>query len=404
MKNFIKSLAITTFIGLACLCALQLVGCAKLEVKVSVYNPELDDQPALTRKRAARAAENWERLRINGFEDARVSAINSSMKAFAVLRDANIIAAQDYDRTQTKVSDTISSAFTLARAEYDEGFANYLVARGDTSNPPQYKADARFRQAITHFTNGDEILNISLRAIRADFNTARTFAPMAHATPDGSSESIDQLIAKIDAAERLTASQMPKITGTDLTVDPDISVIASAPPRAWSGTFNRVYGHGNIGNTDIAIVASTDYADASGGVPTFVMKGIRLDASNVTRATFQGIKDMLRVAAVASGVPLAAAAPQSSPQPGTSPTGKGTSDEVNAGISHAAATTNSNASLERSRAAMISLLDSMLAASNGLDPDQEEQFKASVTSITQAFNVYKTRLTPGQSQQGKSTK
>ena len=220
------------------------------------------------------------------------------------------------------------------------------------------------------------------------------------ALPQSGSEtvSIDQLIAQIDAAERLTASELPKVSGTDLSIDPDISLIASAPQRAWSGTFNRVYGHGNIGNTDIAIVASTDYADASGGVPTFVMKGIRLDASNVTRATFQGIKDMLRVAAVASGVPLAGAVAQTNPQPGTSSTGKGTSDQTNEGISHAAATTSTNASLERSRAAMISLMDSMLAASDGLDPDQEAQFKASVTSITQAFNVYKTRLTPGQAQ------
>lgn len=402
MNNSMKILTLVAASGLGFVSTLPLSGCAKLEVKVSVYNPDMDDQPAITRKRAAQAAANWERLRTTGMEDAKRNAINASSKAFDIFKDSTVVAKEEFSSTKSKVTKSISDAFDSAWEEYKNGYANYLVARGDTSNPPQYKADSRFRQAVFHFANGDNILANSLQAIRGDFNTVRDLAPRALMKSDGTTVSIDQLIAQIDAAERMTASVIPKISGSDLTVDPDISLIASAPPRAWSGTFNRVYGHGNIGNTDIAIVASTDYADASGGVPTFVMKGIRLDASNVTRATFQGIKDMLRVAAVASGVPLAAAVPQSSPQPGTSSTGKGTSEEANAGISHAAATTNTNASLERSRAAMISLLDSMLASSKGLESDEPETFKASVTSITQAFSVYKTRLTPGQSQQSKT--
>ena len=67
-----------------------------------------------------------------------------------------------------------------------------------------------------------------------------------------------------------------------------------------------------MGNTDIAIKMET--------VGSFTIKGLRVDASKVTEATFDVLKQSIRMVAAAYGVPLPAAEKKTQQDVGGSPT------------------------------------------------------------------------------------
>lgn len=94
------------------------------------------------------------------------------------------------------------------------------------------------------------------------------------------------------------------IGGHGLLEDALASVIVDAPEDKWDGKFNRVYGSGGLGNTDIAVVMQ--------GLGDFMLKGVRVDASKVTSAAFDAIGSTIKVVAAAYGVPIAGGAASSS--------------------------------------------------------------------------------------------
>jgi len=143
---------------------------------------------------------------------------------------------------------------------------------------------------------------------------------------------------------------------TNLTGDPLISVIAGLPRGAWDGLYNRAYGGGFLGNADIAIKL-----DKSG---KFSVKGVRLDAAQVTRATFSGAKTALQVAAASYGIPI--------------PLGSAPAEETEAQDKIAADAARVAAGLEQDRARLarrryeqraqtLHLLDSVALISSKLD-------------------------------------
>jgi hypothetical protein len=99
--------------------------------------------------------------------------------------------------------------------------------------------------------------------------------------------------AVADAATQQLASI---IQGHGLFDEEMAGLVINAPCDAWRAMFNNAKGLGTGGNTDIAIKMQ-ELAD-------FTLKGVRVDATKVTQAAFQGVNQAVKIAAAAYGVPV----------------------------------------------------------------------------------------------------
>jgi|GEM_PF-4835567 len=104
----------------------------------------------------------------------------------------------------------------------------------------------------------------------------------------------DKTAARAGAA---LAEQIAGLTGDlDILGDPQASLAINAPAHYWQGVYNEAYGGGGPGNIDVAIVMNK--------IGSFSVKGLRHDTGAVTAATFEVLRQTIRVAAAAGGVPI----------------------------------------------------------------------------------------------------
>jgi hypothetical protein len=154
----------------------------------------------------------------------------------------------------------------------------------------------------------DEIQKVIAAAAKKPSTSSATSPAEAEANAKAKGEAV---AAHLMAPVQETAHQKFDSIVGDAGIFDDIaaSAVVTAPDRFWRGVFNEAYGSGNGGNADIAIKMVS--------LGDFSLKGVRLDATKVTPAVFQGITQAVTIAAAASGVPVGAvhAAGQSATQP-----------------------------------------------------------------------------------------
>lgn len=86
------------------------------------------------------------------------------------------------------------------------------------------------------------------------------------------------------------------ILGAGILNDPRASAVVYAHCKYWKGQFNQTVCYGQFGNTDCAVKMES--------IGDFTLKGVRLDASKITQATFSVAKEAIQVVAAVYGVPL----------------------------------------------------------------------------------------------------
>jgi len=162
--------------------------------------------------------------------------------------------------------------------------------------------------------------------------------------------------------------------GAHLIDDPLAPIVIAAPDEFWKGVYNKTSALGTMGNTDIAIKMET--------VGSFTIKGLRVDASKVTEATFDVLKQSIRMVAAAYGVPLPAAEKKTKQDAGGSPTD----------VLMAADEVRQVADRKRllSKTAALTLLDLIIAQRSDLNSAPTRS--TAIQNLKRSFEAYKGQL------------
>lgn len=194
-------------------------------------------------------------------------------------------------------------------------------AKRDTVLADLRDAENHYRAADGHVYEAIAVFDGDLEALFS----AYADAPAAK-TEDGASKLMELAQKKAETLRELRQwvrdAREGYLARTDeFLADARTAMVVGAPDACWRAVYNKVYGGGHWGNVDIAVIKETATSSGKAAVPggrvlpEFSLKGVRVDAGTVSRATFAGIKEALNIAALAFGLPPA---PTSS---GTPPAG-----------------------------------------------------------------------------------
>lgn len=283
---------------LACIVgpALGLFGCATLDVEVDILNPgyvhqETDDF----------RIERWF-LRIQGGDpqdtEDQLSALRtkhkSAIEELARVYDADAAAVTD----ETQKSLFKDSANDLrasvspggVTSQQFETFRSDLLKLDSTIRTVGTAADARrengkLNEALQNLVRQRVHLD---QAFRANRRAEIVDATLQTANPEEAQQ-------RYQVSSVAVALRSP-IGGGSLTASDFAYFVASAPPESWVPRFNRAYGTGQLGNSDIAIKLGED--------GEFTVKGLTFDPSTVAAVASKVTTQALLLAAQLNGVPV----------------------------------------------------------------------------------------------------
>lgn len=414
--------AINRMIGGVAACAVMLVlpSCARLDIRVDMFNPELAE-PSGSQREAIRVAAQQAQRVIDEYHrldrTPRISReLRDKMQALARIRAVS----EAFERFNE--IDGISSSYKEAVDHLEDAVSLVNEADGLIVRAPQSfgsKPAELYRLAKKHLQIGSEALNPerervsrALQAAEAVDSELETGGELRQHTvtsmeADQLKDAINNFQGKLQLFQAETQSLEAK-TAAAIASDGDLASVIYAPEQCWARQFNSVVVRGDVGNTDIAVIASGDYRAGGDTVPSFSIKGVRLDAANVTRATFAGLKDALRIAAAASGIPLPTAAFAPAPVPGADNPGQGAQastgsagrdqSTLNTEISNARVRAAAAAEAVRvSRSAALALLEALAREERGLvfdGEDKKTQRQNAARSVVETFEALKGHLAP----------
>lgn len=290
---------------------LALAGCASLEARVSVFDPSQLDPIVVLLESLPRVEETVAPSRRIEAQDAfadKAKALARSFLKLPGLIDDNFSIDTFLennevfwrkalmDRDGHLIDATQHLARALAISPEDRGNCRaHVIGILMRAQRDYLSADSRLYEAIDQF---DADLTALLSSAKARLRDSE-FAALA----------LEQVRVVRELRDWTCTSGLGFMSNTsDLVSDAQAALVAGAPDRCWKAVYNRVYGAGEWGNVDIAVIKETASGGGETSVPLFSLKGVRVDSGTVTRATFAGLKEAMRVAAVAMGVP----APQES--------------------------------------------------------------------------------------------
>jgi hypothetical protein len=414
-----------------------IAGCAKLQVQVDILDDTYKQTPRWRSADIRRSLERIERETTpegEGLPDplqnrrdatkARLASMPDEWRAALKALDAALGQGGTYVQFAGGAFDDVprmvDEAFARARQHYEEALRLGRLAR--KYEPPSRerkvkKMFALLSKAESEIERGDnELKKLELAVEKRDnpiiqsvLDDAKALAappPAAPATapatpPDPAAAAAAATTAKAaaavadvpaEAAETVAKNVDSLIGDFGLFADPYASRVVHAPESYWRGIFNRAYGEGNFGNTDIAIKMQS--------MGDFSIKGVRVDSAKVTQATFAGVGQAIKLAAAAYGVPVAGAFPAfgSTPKDGgggaaTTTTG-GTSKQVGEGLIAADLTRKQVEAAERQRRqAALQMLRALGRTSAVLErtapPPTDPERKAVIAQTKEAFSLTK---------------
>lgn len=316
-------------------------GCAHLRVEVAVLNNECAHVSPGT------------------FTDAQA-------RLYRVTKN---LAGQAYDRARAAIKADVRrvAGRLVETGVWEPASKNNKLDRVDQFVDGQFASIiAAYRAAVDKASGGDgagadDAIAVADRTLKrlADAVSKQFGAP--------ATEAAVALLAEIRSAAE---SQLTGLLA-GLRDDPLAGVIAAADDQCWSGVFNRAWASSRFGNSDIAIKM-----EPSGD---FTLKGIRLDASKVTQATFQALGQGIKLLAATAGVPAKA--------------GASTGDDAGAALQQAATdTVATEAKAQIYRITLISLLDTIVQQRDHL-ADHDSRV-AALKVIQSAYDGYRAQLAP----------
>jgi hypothetical protein len=318
-----RALAITCLTG-----AGLLSSCASLRTEVKVLDQtQLDPVTLLLeavprmRERAAAVLRSGELPAIASTVVEEVTPIvGAKIDEWASSKDP-ILAKEDLPRLKEALADYLRVPFNRAEQAYrvgvDAALRASVILAAERSNPKQrQKLMGHLTEARDAFAGGDaalvaDAIEHAIRLVGADVEKVQQITGAEEEEIHRLQLEVEQLLVRLrPTLKRIEfRAQVASTHASALIEDAKLALVVSAPDEAWESLYNQVWAEGRFGNVDIAVIKESNSSgtDRIGkGVPEFSLKGVRLDAGSVTRATFQGVKEMLRVAAAMGRVPMSA--------------------------------------------------------------------------------------------------
>jgi hypothetical protein len=226
------------------------------------------------------------------------------------------------------------------------------------------------------------------------------------AAPTGTTTS-PAAVATVPSAQRLSPQQVKAVAdqvgsvvqnaadsldfGVSLDSDPMASYIVSAPEEAWQYDINRSGAFGGMGNTDIAVRVQSN--------GEFTLKGVRVDADKITKATFTVVKQAVQIVAASYGIPIPTAGASQSTQASSDSNVTGPPVTVDSSIVSQIANANSQAAVANIKArqvrlAAFQLFDSITAHGDQIKSDDQTKRAKAIADIKNTLDTVKSQLNP----------
>jgi hypothetical protein len=357
-------------------------GCSQLRVEVSIFDmKDFKNNEAYVEAVVVSEDARVEKL-LNGKLDATQRKLLEKLDASVDSLPAditNLMTVQMPAKLKVSLKSSVEKSFQKIRDEYVCGVISAREAANVNRGPlnrDMNKRHALFADAKAHFDAGDELrlrLPNDVNEFFVGFLNAA--APATQPAAENSKQVVSNKVKK-DVVDS-QAETMSIIGNNGIIDDPFASVITSAPEGYWRGSFNRVYGIGTLGDTDVAVRMDD--------VANFTLKGVRNDASKVTPAVFQGLSQAVKVAGAIYGVPMPGGASAGGGSTSTSSAASAADTEIST-----ANTNKQSADLKvlKSRAAALNLLGAIVAERSNFPvpgaapaPDTDAAKKARAASL-----------------------
>ena len=379
----------------------SLGGCANLETQVDILDRQFFQTATFKNVQTLADAESARALITPGkdgqapldVEQAKVAQnIKAADAVLARLALVNPEAAKQIKDYLPVIARQIDDRFNAARKEYRLAVESIRTAPESTD----------LSSAQTHLSSGQQYMIDAQRIVKQelDFSTLSSWFDSNSATKPSNktteASDIQTSTAKsFDAIQTDTARSIGSgIVGErGLFDDQYASAVVYAPPQFWHQKdkpqslipFNQAHGFGGWGNTDVAIRMD--------GTADFSVKGVRVDAEQVTKATFAGINQAIRLAAAASGVPIAGKTPSVTK---TDDATAGPTADAGADLRAAQARLRANAAAAARQSATVAILSAIANeqaafTSPGNAAVNDDQ-KAAITRIRSLYATYRDAL------------
>lgn len=356
---------VTVIVGLY---VLILPGCARLSVQVDILNsafwisPQYIDSVTLTK------IVDTEQAVLDGRFANKREAFKAAVKQAMVevskeqppptrRIEPNIIVglADGFNKN------LVDPGFEEARGDFKAAFDEAITAGKATS-----AAKTRYGRGTEKLvTIGGEVS----RTIRKDITM-----------PDGwPSPALDKLQRK---AEAIVGGL---IGGAGVLDDPRAAAIVYAPEDYWTGqSYNKTLCSGWLGNSDCAVRMES--------LGDFTLKGVRLDATKITQATFSVAREAIQIVAAVYGIPV----PKSEPTK-VAPGDKGSESQAPGEItSPVKRQRDAETAILQLRLARIAMFEMIVAQSQAIEDDKTRE--QAIQSIKNVLNANIKLLDPSPAQ------
>lgn len=366
---------------------ISLTACTNLNVKVEIFDPSGITSDDALESTVKRQAVNHSYLLKTDFYPRTSSDLRDQVTHFlASLASAQcpdhskVIADGDLPQLSSKARTKIESTITQAIHLRNDGLIAQQEAetmQHDYAAAQQGKRRDKLSHALDSFAAATKLLGELGKDFQQSFDN-KTKDLILCLEKEPTVPNLDKLHAIISTQKHTQASMQNELVsltgGANIMDDPLAPAVIAAPNAFWKGIYNETTALGTMGNTDIAIKMET--------VGSFTIKGVRVDTSKVTEATFDVLKQSIRMVAAAYGVPLPITGSKTQQGTGESPTDVlATTDEIRL-----------TADRKRllSKTAVLTLLDLIVAQRTDLRSASNR--KVTIQSLKHSFEAYKGQL------------
>ena len=277
-----------------------LCSCASMTVNVSILDRKFWSSPEQLSDSISQQIAIVSIKRGNGdFNKVREMMKSEVLKAYDSYYKVLVkegLDTRDREIVARKFVNTVDEAFIAA----DENFSKAFAKLGDAHKKPPIERLPVLYEAQSYLDKGYQAILSGQKQLSTDLNSVVISASIIRSRP---MEAAKQADAKIETA----VSGL--IGDRGILEDPLASSVVYAPNVYWrkpesSPGLNETYTSGQFGNTDIAVKMEA--------VGSFTIKGVRLDASKITQATFAVGRQAIKTVAALYGIPTTTGEPKTS--------------------------------------------------------------------------------------------
>ncbi len=308
---------------------MALSGCAKLSVRVDMLNSAYWASPQYVNAVTLAKITNVQEAILDGSFTKDREKLKEDVKQ--ALQKANV--GSELPGIMSQFTQKIDEDFKEARGYFQAAFNEASTAGQATSH------------ATALYAQGAEKLTLLVSTLSKDLRT------LLRLSENSSSEALQTFEQK----GNVTVEGL--IGGAGILDDPRAAAVVYAPNEYWTRQINHTLCYGEFGNTDCAVKMES--------IGDFTLKGVRLDASKITQATFSVTREAIQTVAAVYGVPIPKAQPAT-----TTPGGKESDSQVTEEVaSPAKRQRDSETAILQLRLARLAMFDTIVLQRQAISVD-----------------------------------